>query len=98
VSSALVPLLKLDRHHEAYDILVNIDVCKFEPVPTDDSKFNFSKANREIVINEVNSIDWVNIFAWKRVDDCVDLFYEIVFDCFDHNVPIYRPRGGDWLL
>jgi hypothetical protein len=27
----------------------------------------------------------------------LDLFCEIVFDCFDHNVPKYRPRGGDWL-
>jgi hypothetical protein len=71
--------------------------CKFEPVPSDDSKFNFSKANCEVIIDELDSIDWVSIFAWKRVDDCVDLFYEIVFDCFDHNVPRYRPRGGDWL-
>jgi hypothetical protein len=25
------------------------------------------------------------------------LVYEIVFDCFDHNVPRCRPRHGDWL-
>jgi hypothetical protein len=98
VSSALGPLLKLDRHNEAYDIPVNIGVCKFEPVPIDDSKLHFSKAHCEvIIINELDSIDLISIFAWKRVDDCVDLFYEIVFDCFDHNVPRYRLRGGDWL-
>ena len=41
VSTALAPLLKLDRHHWAYDVSVSVDACKFEPVSTDDSKFNF---------------------------------------------------------
>jgi hypothetical protein len=35
------PLLGLDRHHRAYELLMDVQICKFEATSMDERRFRF---------------------------------------------------------
>jgi hypothetical protein len=39
------PLLGLDRHHRAYELLVDVRLCKFEAASMDERRFRFWAAD-----------------------------------------------------
>jgi hypothetical protein len=45
------------------------------------------------IINELDEIDWFSLFSEKRMDCCVDLFYEMVWRCFGRHAPMRFSRG-----
>jgi hypothetical protein len=47
------PLLGLDRHHRAYELLVDEPLCKFEATIMDDRRFRFRAADCEVIADEL---------------------------------------------
>jgi hypothetical protein len=47
-----------------------------------------------LFLNELDVVDWFNLFSGRGMDCCVDLFYEIVWSCFEKHVPRRFSRGG----
>jgi hypothetical protein len=92
VAIETVPLLKQDRHHLSYEISIDISASRFEPCPDDVEGYKFASADSESISQELNSIGWASLFSCKRVDICVDLFYDVVWRCFDRHVPKSRSR------
>jgi hypothetical protein len=39
------------------------------------------------IVDELGAVDWCSLFSGRGVDQCVDLFYEIVWSCFERYVP-----------
>jgi hypothetical protein len=75
-------LLELDRHHRAYELLVDVRLCEFEATIMDKRRFRFRAADCEAITEELGLVDWHCLFSRKRVDLCIDLFYDIIWSCF----------------
>jgi hypothetical protein len=45
------------------------------------------------IINELDEVDWFSLFSGIKMDCFVDLFYEIVWSCFERHVPMRFSRG-----
>jgi hypothetical protein len=78
------PLLGLDHHHRAYELLLVVGLCKFEETSMDERRFRFRAADCEAITDEVGLVDWHNFFSRKGVDLCVLLFYEVIRSCFEN--------------
>lgn len=51
-------------------------------------KYNFYKANYDIIRNELHNIEWNNIFEnVNNVDSMVNIFYEKILNLIDLYVP-----------
>jgi hypothetical protein len=83
-------LLKLDRYHEANEISVDISATRFEPCSVDVEHYRFASADCETISQDLNSIDWKSLFSCKKVDQCVDLFYDVIWRHFDRHIPKSR--------
>jgi hypothetical protein len=49
------------------------------------------------IVNELDEVDWFSLFSGKRMNCCVDLFYEMVWSCFERHAPIRFSRGSQEL-
>jgi hypothetical protein len=85
------PLLKLDRHHSVYEIEMRVCCCEFKA--TESKRYKFRMADYAAIINELDEVDSLSLFSGKRMDCCVDLFYEVVWSCFERYVPMRFSRG-----
>jgi hypothetical protein len=84
------PLLELDRHHRDYELSVDLRFCEFKAIETGRERFKFGAADCEAIRKELGSIDWHGMFSRKSVDQCTDLFYDVIWSFF---VVLYRrPR------
>jgi hypothetical protein len=45
-------------------------------------RFRSGAANCEAIIQELGTVDWHGIFSRKNVDQCSDLFNDIIWSCF----------------
>jgi hypothetical protein len=81
------PLLGLDRHHRAYELMVDVRLCEFEAMIMDKRRFRFRAADCEAITEELSLVDWYGIFSRKGVDLCVDRFYDVIWSCFEKFVP-----------
>jgi hypothetical protein len=87
VEGAETPLLlKLDRHHKAYEIEMQICSCKFEAMESGFKLYRFILADCTAIVDELDVVDWCSLFSGRGVDQCVDLFYEMVWSCFERHV------------
>jgi hypothetical protein len=43
------PLLELDRHHRAYELLVDVQLCKFDATSINERRFRFRAADYEAI-------------------------------------------------
>jgi hypothetical protein len=66
VECADSPLLKLDRHHRAYEIVMRVCCCKFEAMKSRTQRYMFRMANCAATVNELNVVDWFQSFFGKR--------------------------------
>jgi hypothetical protein len=78
IETSAEQLLKLDRHHRAYEVSVDISACRYEPCSVDKERYKFAGADCESICRDLDLIDWAALFSLKKVDQCVDLFYEAV--------------------
>jgi hypothetical protein len=88
VEGAETPMLKLGRHHKACEIEMQICCCKFEAMEGGVKRYRFKLADCAAIVDEleavVHSVDWCSLFLVQ----CVDLFYETAWSCFERHVPI----------
>jgi hypothetical protein len=76
VEGAETPMLKLDRHHKAYEM--QICYCKFEAIEGGVKHYRFKLADCGAIVDELDAVDWCSLFSGRGVDQCVDLSYEKV--------------------
>jgi hypothetical protein len=93
-TSLLRALSKLDRHHRAYEIEIQVCCCEFEALESRTQRYMFRIANCAAIINELDEVDWFSLFSGKGMDFCVDLFYEMVWSCFERHVPMRFSSGS----
>jgi hypothetical protein len=67
--------------------------CEFEAMEST-QRYMFRMAECAAIINELNEVDWFNHFLEKRIDCCFNLFYKIVWSCFERHVPMRFSRAG----
>jgi hypothetical protein len=60
------PLLKLDRHHRAYEIEMRVCCCEFEAMESRSQRYMFRMADCAAILNELDEVDWFSLFAGKR--------------------------------
>jgi hypothetical protein len=61
--------------------------CKSEAMESRIQRYMFRMADCALIVNELDVVDWFSLFSGKEMDYCVDLFYEIVWSCFEKHVP-----------
>jgi Endonuclease-reverse transcriptase len=86
-------LLKMERHHKAYEVILRTDICVCDAAPQDSKQYKFHLADCDKINSELNSIEWEERFRGMNVDSCVDLFYSIIWDIFDKCVPSKMNTG-----
>jgi hypothetical protein len=86
VGVAETPLLKLDCHQKASAIEMQICCCKFEAMESGVKRYRFKLADCAAIVDELDAVDWCSLFSGRGVDQCVDLFYETVWNCFERYV------------
>jgi hypothetical protein len=89
------PLLGLDRHHRAYELLVDVRLYKFEAANMDERRFRFGAVDCKAITDKLGLVDCHGLFSRKRVDLCVDLFY--LWSCFGKFVPKTLMRSAQKL-
>jgi hypothetical protein len=80
VEGAETPLLKLDHHHTDR-------CCKFGAMEGDVKCYRFKLTDCAAIMDELDAVDWCSHFSGRGLDECVDLFYEMVWSCFERHVP-----------
>jgi hypothetical protein len=86
------PFLRLDRYHRVYELSVNLRFSELKAIEIGRERFKFSAADCEAKIQELGSVDWHNIFSRKSLDQCTDLFYDVICSCFVSLVPKTSPH------
>jgi hypothetical protein len=86
VEGAETPLLKLVRHHKAYEIEMQVCCCKFEAMKGGVKRYRFKLADCVTIVDEFDAVDWYSLFSDRGVDQFVDLSYEMVWSCFERHV------------
>jgi hypothetical protein len=78
MSTGDTPLPKLDRHHRAYELSVDLQFCEFKAIETVRERFKHGAADCEAKIRS-----WVlsngGIFSRKSEDQCTNLFYNVIW-------------------
>jgi hypothetical protein len=90
VEGAETHLLKLECHHKAYEIEMQICCCKFEAMEFGVKRYILKLADCVAnwrIVDELDAVDWCSLFSGRGVDLCVDLFYEAVWRSFERHVP-----------
>jgi hypothetical protein len=67
--------------------------CEFEAIESRTQRYMFRMADCAAIINELGEVDWFSLFSGKRMNFCVDLLYERVWNCFERHVPMRFSRG-----
>jgi hypothetical protein len=78
---AILALLKLDRHHRAYELSVDLQFCEFKAIEMGRERFRFGAADREAIIQELGSVDRHSISivrVWISVLTCYMMLYSRV--------------------
>jgi hypothetical protein len=65
VGCADSPLLKLDRHHRAYEIEMRVCSCKFEAMESRTQRYMFRMPDCAAIVNELDEVDWFSFFSEK---------------------------------
>jgi hypothetical protein len=58
---------------------VYVWLSELEVMETDWKWFKFSIADYEALIQKLNFVDWHDIFSRKRVNQCTNLFYDVIW-------------------
>lgn len=90
VSNSTTPLVSIDNHHPALEILVKVNALK-PPKVHKSLTLNFPKANYVEIKKSLDQIDWNDHFTTNlSVDETVDVFYDIITPIITNNTPIRR--------
>jgi hypothetical protein len=59
---AIPPLLKLNRHHKAYEIEIQIYCCKFEAMESVAKRYRFKLEDYAAIVDELDTVDCCCLF------------------------------------
>jgi hypothetical protein len=62
----LLKVLKLDCHHKAYEIEMQICCCKFEAKEGGVKRYSFKLADCAAIVDELDAVDWCSLFSGQR--------------------------------
>jgi hypothetical protein len=75
--------------------------CEFEAMESRTQRYMFRMADCAAFINELDEVDWFSLFSGKWMDFYVDLFFEMVWSCFERQLPMKFSRGSrqlPWII
>lgn len=91
VLSSEYPLSIEDMHHKPLELELNIfNEAFLKPAPN--FVYSFFKADFEKINRELAVIDWYELFCGHKLEGCVSLFYEVLYDLINKHVPKYPIR------
>jgi hypothetical protein len=93
-STANRPFLDSIVKIRAYELLVDVRLCKFEATSMDERRFRFRAADYEAITYELGLVDWYGLFSRRGVDLCVDVYYDVIWSCFEKIVLKTSTRCG----
>lgn len=94
VSKNLSPLLKLDAHHPALEIIIRQPKCNQSLKRIRKPVLNFNKSNYEAINEVLGNTVWAE--AWNGVtdvDEMVSIFYSVIMQAIKNNTPNYTPHS-----
>lgn len=80
------PLTPEDLHHKALRIDLNI-VCTLPLKPAPTFVYRYFHANFNEINVELSNINWFELFSGRVLEDCILLFYNILYKLIDKFVP-----------
>lgn len=83
-------LVQEDTYHPTLEINIELNMEYLKENTT--VKRNFTKADYVAINDELSAVDW-RCIEEAPIERAVDLFYTIIDDIIDRNVPILRPNG-----
>jgi hypothetical protein len=89
VSKAETPVLIIDWHHPAFVLTYDIEYFKYVSMCKHFSHFYFGKADVDGMIFQLSAVDWSDLLEGDCVDECVQKFYDAIYECFELYVPKY---------
>lgn len=91
LSQAVESLVVPDTAHPALEIGIRITTpVKFEHV-LECRRFDFHRADYDVLSNELASIDWQFLDSVRSLNDMVDTFSNEVLRIIERHVPVQRP-------
>lgn len=91
ITRCLSPLIKEDVAHPSFCLSISdlqIKPLHEHSVPT----YNFHKCDYDKINKYLKLIDWYTILNTNCIDEAVDIFYTVLYECFRLFVPRYRPK------
>jgi hypothetical protein len=58
--------------------------------------YMFRMTDYAAIVIELDVVDWFSIFSQRKIDCFVDLFYEMVWNCFERHVPTRFSCSSLW--
>jgi hypothetical protein len=74
-------MVKLTENHK-------ISMCKRV------SRFDFEKADVDGMILQLSAYDWSDLLRDDCVDECVQKFYDAIYECFELYIPKYIVKNS----
>jgi Reverse transcriptase (RNA-dependent DNA polymerase) len=82
------PLVKLDRHHLAYEFIYDAMDYDFSPIECSKKIFDFSKADNREIVRELLECDWNASLDKTDINAASQSFSNILNKILDKNVPV----------
>ncbi|CAG9137878.1 unnamed protein product [Plutella xylostella] len=88
VQQCLDPLVPEDPHHRA--LLVHLDVAGFKSLKCAPHKrFAFNRGDYTSIKKYISETDWHSLLSTTNLNDCVKLFYKIIYELRDAFIPTH---------
>jgi hypothetical protein len=90
-------LSRKDRPHPALEIEVPLvcDVSK-NLKQSNKKQLNFAKCDYEGIRHELQSVDWHNLLSSSDVNDCVNVFYDKLFEIINKYTPLTSMKSDKY--
>lgn len=93
VSPVNIPLLPVDPHHPPFSVVVPMDIRLGSLMRLNSRfKYNYHKANYDLINSEISKIDWDSTLYDLPVDIALDKFYEKIYCVIKNHIPQSKPK------
>lgn len=98
ISEDSQPLVNVDIHHPALNVVVKISKTKANNFPLSDNAklYNFKKANFQGLYNEMCLVDWSFLSSIEDVNSCCSAFYVKLYNILDKFVPQFKSHKNNF--
>lgn len=89
-------LLICYEYHSALEIILAVKIS--EPGNEKSYYLDFKNANKAAISSSLAAVEWDQAFEKSCVDECVFLFYSVLYDAVDRYVPLCKVRKNKYLV